>query len=219
MKKIFTPIVVSLVLMSSCTTLYKSGQTPDDVYYSPIRLYNEDDDKDRDDKRNNRNQDVADINERQIRMGINNPRWRNFDNDFSYNPWLFGFNTGYYYNPLYCPLPVYNPFVPTTPSPNISTLRTTNLNAYNSNNYVNANAPVNPKTGIRTTSPTRNYNQGSSLGNTIRRLFDNSNNSNGSYNNNNSNRSYSPSSSSSGSNSRSSSGGSGVSRPARSGRN
>ena len=30
-------IAISVAAFSGCTTLYKAGQTPDDVYYSPAR--------------------------------------------------------------------------------------------------------------------------------------------------------------------------------------
>jgi uncharacterized lipoprotein len=30
-------LAVSVAVFSSCSTMYKTGQTPDDVYYSPLR--------------------------------------------------------------------------------------------------------------------------------------------------------------------------------------
>ena len=34
--------IVSAAIFSSCSTAYKTGQTPDDVYYSPARVIEED---------------------------------------------------------------------------------------------------------------------------------------------------------------------------------
>ena len=31
------PVLASVLILASCSTAYKSGQTPDDVYYSPER--------------------------------------------------------------------------------------------------------------------------------------------------------------------------------------
>src|SRR5215211_1545328 len=34
MKKNFLPIIIASLLMAGCSAAYKTGQTPDDVYYS-----------------------------------------------------------------------------------------------------------------------------------------------------------------------------------------
>lgn len=217
---------IAVVTFSSCSTVYKSGQTPDDVYFSPVRLYDDGNKEDKDNREDNR-RDYSE--ERQIRLGISDPRWRNFDNDISYNPYLYGYNYGYYYNPYYCPLPVYNSvIVVAAPNPKNSTPRTVNLASYG-NGYTNNNLANNPKTGNPNyTIPVRTYNHGSKLGNSLRQMLNND--SQRSYNNNNNNsnstqqstRSYTPSSNS---NSRSSSGsssssgsGSTTSRPTRNGK-
>jgi len=234
-------LLISFAAFSSCNTIYKTGQTPDDVYYSPARSYGEADenrDSTRDegvDKYQRYNDDRA------IRMGINDARWRYLDNDYGYNQYYspynqyysnynFGFNHGYYYNPYFWPYPVYSPVFIAPSSPKIATPRVNNLGAYGSVRGYN-NAPLSPKSSR--TAPVRNYNNnnGSAVGNALRRVLS-QDNSNGSYNNNNNNRTYTPSnnnnnntrsytpsnsSSSSGSSSSGSSGGGGISRPARSG--
>ncbi|MCY7291226.1 MAG: hypothetical protein LH615_03495, partial [Ferruginibacter sp.] len=224
-------LAISLAAISSCTTLYKSGQTPDDVYYSPNRtIYGE---EKREEKRdedgvetrryNYNNEDAA------IRMGIYDSRWRYLDNDYRYNPYNYGFNHGYYYNPYYWPYPVYSPVFTTPVNPKITTPRFNNLGTYGATNGYN-NVPVNPKTGRRV--PVRNYNNnnnnGSAVGNALRKVLgaDNNNYNNNSNNNSsNNNRTYTPSnnnsnSSSSGSSSSgSSSSGGTISRPPRSGGN
>ena len=41
MKSAILLLALSAIIFSSCTTAYKSGQTPDDVYYSPARPQDE----------------------------------------------------------------------------------------------------------------------------------------------------------------------------------
>ncbi len=208
-------LAVSAAALSSCSTAYKSGQTPDDVYFSPVRTYEENNTR-RDDNRN-----IArdyDMEERQIRMGVNNRRWRYFDNDINYNPYLYGYNYGYYYNPYYSVFPVYNPVVVVVNNPKNTTPRRVNLGGYGSG-YNNTNPVYNPKTGAPAASrPVRTYNNsnGSRLGNALNKIFAPSNSNNNNSNSNNSNRTYTPSSSGTRSSSGSSSG-STISRPVRSG--
>lgn len=87
---------LAIVLLSSCTSMYKTGSTPDDVYFSPgqernatasedrYRSYGEDD-------------GYVDLSDRYLRMkSSGGNRWSAFDDDFSYwnnpswnNPYLF----------------------------------------------------------------------------------------------------------------------------------
>ena len=148
-------LAISAAAFSSCSTMYKTGQTPDDVYYSPARTYEEavqvkkDEDK---------TEPVTYYNteDRMIRMGITDSRWRYLDYDYySYNPYNFAFsyNTSfynyvpnynkfyyndYYYNPYYYPNPVY--IAHSSPIKN-STPRVVNLNGYGKN-HNNSNAPL-----------------------------------------------------------------------------
>ena len=225
-------IAITVAASSSCTTLYKAGQTPDDVYYSPVRTYGEDRAERREEPRN----DVKNYNaeDRSIRLGINDRRWRSFDNDYSYTPYSYGFNYGYYYNPYFWPYPVYNPVFINPSNPKNTTPRRANLGLYNPN-YNGGNNTPNPKMiNSRPLRPGRTYNNnnGSAVGNVIRQIFTPDNNSSGSNNSNNNNnsgnnnntRTYTPAtnnnnSSSSGSSSSGSGGGGAVSRPARTGGN
>lgn len=237
-------LAVALVTLASCSSVYKSGQTPDDVYYSPVR-YTEGAAV-AETRRDYGNDQYSTYEDRQIRMGIGSPRYRYLDYDYydmSYNPYRYGYSYGYYYNPFYCYYPVYNPVVVTPSNPKVTTPRMTNLAGYG-NSYNNGNITVNPKTGYAYPSaPVRSYNNGnyntSRLGNTLNKVFNN-NNSSSNYNNSNnsnynnssntsSNRSYSPStnnnssssssrSASSSSSSSSSSSGSSTSRPVRNGK-
>ena len=228
----FLLLVISVAAFSSCTTLYKSGQTPDDVYYSPARPSGGGNVEERSEQQNYQANNYA-SDDRVIRLGINDARWRYLDynynysnslfiNDYSYNPYTYGFNYGYYYNPYFWPYPVYgygSVFVKNS-TPKITTPRMTNLGAYNP---AYNNSTQSYRTHGGTTRPTRTYNnsnRGSAVGNVMRQVFapsnSNSNNSNNNINNSSSsNRTYSPSSSSSSSSGSSSSGSGSVSRPAR----
>jgi hypothetical protein len=228
-------IALSAAAFSSCSTAYKSGQTPDDVYYSPVRVVDESrNDNKRDEVR--RTETTAD--DARIRMQIRDYRWRDLNNeyDYSYNNSPYNYCTctcnsyGYYYNPYYYSRPVYSTKY-IAAAPINSTPRTVNLNTYK--NYSTA-VTTNQKTGAVTTwsKPTRQYNNnngGSRVGNIIREVLSpsstptNNNNTNSSSNNNT--RTYSPSNnstpsstpSSSGSSSGGSSSGGSVSRPGRGG--
>jgi hypothetical protein len=39
--KLYLPLIASALILASCSTAYKTGQTPDDVYYSPERQRDE----------------------------------------------------------------------------------------------------------------------------------------------------------------------------------
>ena len=113
----------TVMVLASCSTVYKSGQTPDDLYYA----------------KPNENVIVRadvrdDIEERQIRMAAYDARWRTLDDryyyDYRYSPYSYGYNNGYYYNPYYHPYPVYSPGI-TFVNPLNTTIRSTNLKTYN----------------------------------------------------------------------------------------
>lgn len=92
-----------VVVLGSCSTAYRSGQTPDDVYYSPAPaqetyvVTNNSNDRNSYSYRN--------AEERDIRRAIRDPRYRstvNFDIGYGYSP--FGYNP-YAYNSF-----GYNPY-------------------------------------------------------------------------------------------------------------
>ena len=113
-----------VVALSSCS-VYKSGQTPDDVYYSPAKEVTEyvrvDNDQDRNGGGyNNRNRSYDEYNEdyrndRFMRLSMYNPsRWGAFDdyywnnnlmfnNYYGYNSWTNPWNSYYYWNSFYNP--------------------------------------------------------------------------------------------------------------------
>lgn len=141
--------ILSIILFVSCTTAYKSGQTPDDIYYSKPRTVVE----------NNLNVHTDNVyEERQIRMAAYDYRWRTlndrYDYNYNYSPYNYGYNYGYYFNPYYYPFPVYannGVFV----NPKNTTIRTTNLNAYN--NTISTYTATKGSGNVRTTT-VRGYN-------------------------------------------------------------
>ncbi len=223
-------IALSAVAFTSCSTVYRSGQTPDDVYYSPVRPADESRNNDRTNDQANRTE--ASTEEQRIRMTIRDRRWRDFDDeyDYSYNnsPYNYCYhsynNYGYYYNPYYYSKPLYNGRINTVQVN--TTPRMVNLNAYK--NYNAAVTSTNAKTGATTTTNRQvrqynNSNNNSRVGNVIRQVFTPSENTNTNSSSNNNNRTYTPatnnssSTSTPSSSSSSSSSGTPVARPGRGG--
>jgi uncharacterized membrane protein YgcG len=218
---------LAITAFTSCSTAYKSGQTPDDVYYSPVRTVRYEENREREQVRN----DQEDLEDREIRMRIRNQRWRYFD-DYSYNNvrnynhycncYCNNTGWGYYNHPYTNPAPFYAPPIRfNNPAPP----RVVSLGGYSST--APGKVYTDPKTGVvRTPVRYNNSNtRGSGLGNVIREIFSPSSNNNNSNNGTRSNsgsenntRTYAPSSSGS-SNSGSSGGssGGGVTRPGRGG--
>lgn len=212
-------IILSAFAISSCSTAYQSGQTPDDVYYSPARETGYDRNDDRNDSRDQVRYQRA--NDYEISMAIRDRRWRDFRDDYNFynSPYNYAtcrtVNYGYYYNPYYYPWAIYTGKL-TYSAPVNTTPRMVNLNAYNGYNSKVASGKT---TGtINWTNPSTQYNNSnrSSSRTSLREiLLPRSSNSGSSSNNS---RTYSPSSS--GSSGSSSSGGSSsgsVSRPGRGG--
>jgi hypothetical protein len=209
--------------IASCSTAYKSGQTPDDLYYSPVRVVEEKVEKKEEVRRSTRYDNYED---RAIIMRTRDRRWRDLDDYYDYNcyydPYRYGYNHGYYYNPYYYNRPVFLPGYIIV-NPKNSTPRMTNLGSYNSSTLVVSDTKSGESQWIRTNRAYNNSNSNNN-GSFIRRIItpsDNNVNNSRTYSNDNNTRTYSPSSSnnnssSSGSSSSgSSSSGGSVPRPAR----
>ena len=234
----FKPLLILFVIagLSSCTTAYKIGQTPDDVYYSPAPPQNEY-------VTTTSEEDVSVYNnssseDREIRRRINNRRLRIYDDyDYGYNyypysyPSVYSYPYGYNYYNYYSPYsyPVYV-YPKTAQSSTHIGPRKFNLGSYSpvttlSNRPLISNAKMGSQnTGVRNNAPVRTFtkppaNSGTGVGNLIRKVFSPSNNSgssnNTSNNNNTQSRSFEPSRSSSSSSSSSGSS-SGSNAPVRS---
>lgn len=215
MKFKFLLFIFSIVALASCSTAYKSGQTPDDVYYSPARAldgssYTKDEPQTRD------------YEEREIRMSTYDYRWRTlgeqYNYDYAYSPYRYGYDYGYYYNPYYYPCPVYISGVAIT-NPKNSTPRTANLRAYGNNPILLTNQKTFGTYHVNSRKAYTNSNVNSSTSSFIRKVITSARSTNNANydersRTNDNNRSYTPSSSNNSSSSGSSNSGS-ISRPAR----
>ncbi|MFT3747797.1 MAG: hypothetical protein QM768_05745 [Agriterribacter sp.] len=123
---------VALIGLGSCSTMYKSGQTPDDIYYSPapqMRTASSDDEDEN--YAQNGSDEYVNVQTEQdrsaynsddnyLRMKVRNrSMWSAFDNyamyDAMYSPYYGGFGgygLGYGYNPysFYSPYSMYSPY-------------------------------------------------------------------------------------------------------------
>lgn len=162
-------LAVVIAGLSSCSTAYKTGQTPDDVYYSPERQADEyvAASNDREDgRRYNNYQGSSNYYEtrddRYLRMMVRNRyRWSAFDDYYSmdgmmspgigyyspwsmhnYNPWSFSF-----YNNFWSWNSFYNPYCsqvivlnPIKTPTYYNRIKNFNLAAYNTGAYSNTNS-------------------------------------------------------------------------------
>ena len=218
------------IALASCSTAYRTGQTPDDVYYSKgpqVESYV---------KTSSESQDryYEDPDDHYLRMMVRNrSRWSTFNDYNSYdwrynynnvytNPWAFNsynsFNSFWtwnsWYNP-YCSRTVI--LNPKTNRAEFNKLRNFNSTAYTNKNYYNPNRNVKTRSSFYVRPSASGYNNSNSnntnLGSSIKKVFGGSSGSKSSYYNggNSGNdrptRSYTPSSSNS-----SSSGSSGGSK-------
>ena len=180
MKSAILLLALSAIIFSSCTTAYKSGQTPDDVYYSPARPQDEYVKAERNDDRYSDDY----YEDRYLRMKVQNRyRWNDLDD------W-YGSERRYRYN-VYSSYGLYNePWNPHTywnsyynpyyySGSNIKTVaytkpRTFNLNTYNSNTSNNQqsnnkfrnifNGNNNSSSGSKVNTSSSNSNTNSSSG-------------------------------------------------------
>lgn len=229
--KSFLPLLSLTLLVASCTTAYKTGQTPDDVYFSPeqpqeeyVRVEKKEDRQYRSTPQY-REEDYYSYDDRYLRMKVRNRnRWTYLDNDFySYNPYAYQwYNNGFYYSNPWNSYSYwnyyYNPYSPqiivvNPKSPLVSRPRTFNLRTFTNTPNTQSSNPKSPT--YRSSYDGNNNNRSrSNVGNNLRDIFNNSNSSNN--NNSYSTPSRSSSSNSSSNSSSGSSGGSsGGSAPAR----
>jgi len=232
-------LAITAAALSSCTTAYKTGQTPDDVYFSPTRPQDEYVRvKEKEDYQYQYNDEYYD--DRYLRMKVHNPsQWSALDDWYSYDRYGYRVNAiygtyynpytswNYYYNP-YCHNNViaYNPGHPgqTSVAQSISKPRAFNLASYTGTTFNNANSSIKMNSyKVGMVRPVYN-NKNNGFSNTLKQIFNtgsNNNSDNSSYSS--PSRSYSPSSSSSGSGGSSGSSGSssggGATRPSRGGGN
>src|SRR5688572_7108423 len=216
-------LAFSAAALGSCTTSYKSGQTPDDVYYSPARPHDEYVRVEQNDDRQYRYDDEY-YDDRYLRMKVHNRnRWSDLNDWYYYDRYSYSHNYyygsynnpynswNYYYNP-YC----HNNVILVNPKGSVSQNtyvkpRNFSLSGYTNNTYNNSNiitaTSKTPKTGISrpvfnnsntTTNTSSQKKTSNGLSNTIRQIVTgNTNNDNNSSSNNAPTRTYNPSNSSS----------------------
>jgi hypothetical protein len=202
--------------ITGCTSAYKTGQTPDDVYFSPqtqrdeyVRT------RDRNESKYQSEEDFYD--DRYVRMKVRDRRWVYLDDDYYYNrrysysyyncwcsnPWTPYTYWNYSHNPYSSGI-IFNPKSTVYSAPRIY-----NLGSYNNNQITNSNYS-NPKVGNSSSSynaqPVRVFNNNSSnnnstinnnSGNFLRNIFGSGNSNNSSSGNSGSSSSSSSSSSNS----------------------
>lgn len=225
MKSSILLLAVSVAVFSSCSTSYKTGQTPDDVYFSPTRPQQDQEEvsSERYDDRYYKNNDEY-YDDRYLRMKVHNRnRWSDLDDWYYYDRYSLGYNYYYgsYHNPYNSWNYYYNPYccchtnnIYNNPKTNIAynKPRVFNLGSYNVNTSGNSNS--NPKYRGQPTTNGNSYNspgnssntgRNNNSGNILRNIFNNSSSSGSSKNNsssgNNNNSSSNSSSSSSSGNS------------------
>lgn len=138
-------LLAIVVLIQSCTTAYRTGQTPDDVYFSPARPEDEYLTMQRQETRRYR-MATEDYEDRYLRMRVRDRnRWDELNDWYTYERWTLGFNSyftptlnpfvswNHYYNPYY----LNNPYLYGTSFGNASNIKNTytkprifNLNSY-----------------------------------------------------------------------------------------
>jgi hypothetical protein len=219
MKPLTLLLALSVVAaLTSCSTAYKTGQTPDDVYYSTARPQEDEvRDETKDEERTYTYNDEY-YDDRYLRMKVHNRyRWSDLNDWYYYDKYSYtsfyywgSYNNpytswNYYYNPYCCchnsyfAVGNYKAYTPPVVKRNF------NLAGYTNTSYNN----INSRTGTYKTPPvritTRVYNNSNSLSDKIRNITNNDNSGNGST------RTYSPSNNNTGSGNSGSSGNGGKS--------
>lgn len=196
MKRILLLSAISMGLLSSCTTAFKAGQTPDDVYFSPGKEVAASERKERVEREEEAQYQeyVSSLDDRYLRMKVaNRSRWSSIDNfdywydsryDFncynytginaynSYRNWNPNWNwsLGYGYRSYYpgWNSPIYTLINYTNPKYGAGgSTAGSNISAYRNKTYNNNNYGYkDPKTGNFVPSTNNN-----NFGNLLKRVF------------------------------------------------
>lgn len=104
----FLLLAVGIAGLTSCATSYKTGQTPDDVYFSPAPKYVE---KEVVKEEENRQDNYYDYRDRAARMKTTNyRRWNSLDDPYYFDSYSYSPSYNYKYNYSYGYSYNYNPF-------------------------------------------------------------------------------------------------------------
>ncbi len=195
-------LVLSVIIFSSCTSAYKTGQTPDDVYFSPPRPQDEYvkvKEKDETKYRNNYDQDEY-YDDYYLRMKARDRYlWSTLDDDYYYqrrysstyyncwcsNPWTPYTYWNYVYNPYGSKI-ILDPKSTVYSGPRISNLHTYNSTQLTNNTYSNPKVIRNNGYSIFNQPTFHNNSNGnnsainSNTGNFLRNIFNGGSGSSGS---------------------------------------
>jgi hypothetical protein len=149
-------LVLSATVLGGCTSAYKTGQTPDDVYYSPARQHDEYARVKDNDEPKYRNDDEY-YDDQYLRMKVHNRvMWSDLDDYYYYNPrYSYSYYNSLNWNNPWTPFTYwnsyYNPYCAPVMYTGYSKVvynhpRIFNLNTYNNNQLTNNNY-TNPKGG------------------------------------------------------------------------
>lgn len=222
MRRSILLLALTAIILTSCSTRYKTGQTPDDVYYAPTPKVDEavvKNDKDKDEDKDRYEDYTSSQEDRYLRMKVRDRyRWSTIDDWGYWNDTRY--YDSYYYGSYYPSSGIgvvytsgwYNPIFSVGYNNHCCCYSNSVYNPYYTTGYIIKNPVHTVRPNLSTYSNTNysNNNQG-----IIKKVFGSGRYSNSnSDNSSSSGRSYSPSSSSSSSSSSHSSGG-GVSRPGR----
>ena len=180
--KTVLPILSALVLLTSCSTVYKTGQTPDDVYFSPTppkEEYTKQEEKEEvREERRQEDEYNAYTEDRYIRMKVRDrERWSKLD-DYYRDPYAYTYSGCYcncnvnprlywsYHNSPYGP----NVVITNHRAPIYSKPRTFNLGSYYPQSSGNAKTASSQNRRTYTT-PVRVNTSSSNAGNTLRDIF------------------------------------------------
>lgn len=191
LKQTLFPVVLATLVFTGCTTAYKTGQTPDDVYYSPARPQDEyvRVEQEEDNRYNYYSDEFYD--DRFLRMRMRNrTRWSELDDwywnerrfrynvfvgngMFGYDPWSPFHSWNNWYNPYFNPY-FFTPVVISQPRLVYSRPRTFNLNTFTPSGGTTAGTiNTNPKLNTGGTRPSNSgYNNGrTTSGSVLRNIF------------------------------------------------
>ena len=103
MKSSLLLLVFTVLILASCSTAYRSGQTPDDVYFSPARERDAyakvEQQQDNESRYRNYDDEYIASEDRYLRMRVRNrTRWSAFD-DYDYNSYSYNYNNWNMHNP------------------------------------------------------------------------------------------------------------------------
>jgi hypothetical protein len=219
--KSYLPLLSLALVFAGCSTSYQTGQTPDDVYFSPERQRDEYVRVEEKNDRQYRNSDyqISEVEreDRYLRMktsyrrysildnydtygysGSNYYRYNDYYRNNNYNCYNTNWNSKwgsynpYYYNPYYSN-PYYSGYVAGNVRPVYNKPRGSNLNIYNGNNNPNTyNTPSKGRTSNNSSNNNNNYNgSGTNAGGFLRDAFGGSSNKSSTPSNSNSSSSSS----------------------------